>query len=158
MARSARSRLTAAVALGAGVATLSGCSFANPIQTLEPYAPSDGVRVEVTDGVFVENLLVVAEDEGEPGRVLGAVNNATGEQVQVTVTFADTGESVSASTEPDGFFNFTDEEFVIQQTPAPPGGTATAEVSTATAGAVTVEVPVLDDTHEHYEDFVPSGS
>lgn len=156
MARTARSRLTAAVALGAGAAALSGCSFVNPIQTLEPYAPGDGVRVQVADGVSVENLLVVAEDEGEPGRVLGAVSNDTGEQIHVTMTFADAGEAVSLSV--DNFVNFTDSELVLQRTPAPPGGTATAEVSVATTGAVTVEVPVLDGTLEHYAEYIPAGS
>lgn len=156
MARTVRSRLAVAGALGAVAVTLGGCSFLNPIQTLAPYAPSDGVRVEAGDGIFIENLLIVAAEEGEPGRVLGGVNNETGDDIDLTITFPDSGEEISVSVDAHGLTNLTDEELVLESTPAAPGATASAEVSTPTQGTVPAEIPVLDDTHEHYAEFIPA--
>lgn len=155
MARTVRSRLAVAGALGAVAVTLGGCSFLSPIQTLDPYAPSDGVRVEVADGVFIENLLIVAADEGEPGRVLGAVNNETDDDVDLTISFPESGEDLSVTADANGLANFTDEDLILADTPVAPGGTAAAEVSTLTGGGVPVQVPVLDDTHEHYAEYIP---
>src|SRR5690625_1260084 len=57
-----------AAAIGAA-ALLAGCSWMTPIQTAELYAAGDGVRVEIgVPEVRVENLMVLAAEEGAEGR------------------------------------------------------------------------------------------
>ncbi|MGM0386260.1 MAG: hypothetical protein ACQERF_09825, partial [Actinomycetota bacterium] len=75
--------LAAAAAL-----SLGACGWASPIQTQVIYAPSDGVRLDLSDGVRVENLLVLTGGNFDDGWVLGSVANDRNTEVTVTVEVA----------------------------------------------------------------------
>ena len=146
----------AGVALALTVAALAACS---PITTSNPYAPSDGVRVDVSGAVTGENVLIVSEAEGSAGAVHGALTNRTEEARAVTVSLdgaaltivqLEAGETVTIGSE-DG------PQIEIDAVPAPPGALTDLDFSTAEEGSVTVGVPVLDGTLPEYADLLPAG-
>jgi len=153
LARNTRTRLVALIALG-GTLTLAGCSVASPITTAHPYAPSDGIRVAVTDEVAVENLMILTEGEGQEGHLLGAVVNRSGEDVEVSFSFEGGSGSVPVRVDAGDFVNFTDAGITISNVDAAPGATVTTTVSAPTAGDTEVHVPVLDGTIPPYDEFL----
>lgn len=134
------------------VMALTGCSFAASITTHKPYDPSDGIGL-VIDDVSIQNLLLVAEGQGEEGVFLGSVTNPTGENETVTLTVQGSdaeGASIvvnAGSTTRLG----TDEgqELVTGVAPVLPGLLATVDVAVG-AEVVTVQVPVVDGTLPEY--------
>lgn len=148
-----RTRLAALAALG-GTLTLAGCSVANPITTADPYAPSDGIRVAVTDEVSVENLMILTGGEGEEGHLLGAVVNRSEEDVEVSFAIGDGGASVPVRVDAGEHVNFTDAGITTQSVDAAPGSTVPATVSMPSAGDAQVAIPVLDGTIPPYDEFL----
>ncbi|WP_324650405.1 hypothetical protein [Georgenia sp. H159] len=145
--------LQAAAVIGAST-LVAGCSFMTPIQTTEPYAPGDGVRVEISDDVRVENLMVLADEEGAEGQVFGALVNDSVEEVAMSVTIGDGG--IQMSLEPGQTVLLGPEEVVvIPTTPVPPGAMAEALIETAGYGTVSAPVPVLGDALPPYAPYVP---
>ncbi|UNX55270.1 hypothetical protein MF406_03065 [Georgenia sp. TF02-10] len=155
----ARSRLLAAACLGVA-ATLGGCSASNPITTQYSYAPSDGVRVGLTEEVRVENLLVLTEGEGAPAHVLGAVVNHSGEDAEVSLRFGEAGAEVPVRVGADETVRLS-EEGVTVDVEAVPGSMLPATVGASGVGGTEVQVPVLDGTlpeYEHYLDEVTGAA
>lgn len=148
-----RTSLIAAATLGTSL-VLGACSVANPITTKGPYAASDGVRVELTDGVSVENLMLLSEGEGEPGHLLGAVVNLTTEPVQVTITLGEDGSPIPVRVPAEGTVNFTDADITEESVPVAPGANLPSSVSAGGAGALSVAVPVLDGTIPPYDEYL----
>ncbi|WP_043499256.1 hypothetical protein [Georgenia sp. SUBG003] len=153
MARTTRTRLVATIALG-GTLTLAGCSVASPITTAKPYAPSDGIRVAVTDEVSVENLMILTDGEGEEGHLLGAVVNRSGERVEVSFSFEGGGSSVPVRVGAGEHVNFTEAGITVPGVDAAPGATVATTVSEPAAGGTDVQVPVLDGTIPPYDEFL----
>lgn len=153
MARSHR-LLRGAAVIGASLLAAS-CSAITPIQTQVLYNAGDGVRVEVsTEEIRVENLMVLAAEEGAEGQVFGALVNDTGEEVVMSVTIGDGGIQVPVGAEGSVLLG-VDELVIIPATPAPPGAMAEALVEATGYGTVSVSVPVLDETLPQYADEVP---
>jgi hypothetical protein len=155
-------RLLALGLAGAALAT-AGCA---PITTQQTYSPSDGVLVAIGEEVRASNLLILTSGEGEPGALVGALTNRTDQPTLVTVTVG--AESVDIPVDPGAtvLLNAPDapeadrlavEQVTLQSVPAPPGAVADVELSTPSAGSVTVSVPVLDGTLEPYGELVPGG-
>lgn len=69
-------RVRVGIASIALVATLAGAAGCTPVTTDVDYAPSDGVRAQAGK-LTALNLLVVADEEGDGGRFLGAFSNAS---------------------------------------------------------------------------------
>ncbi|MFC7879366.1 hypothetical protein [Isoptericola sp. NPDC057391] len=161
MSRSARpARLVAAASVMAGALLLAACS---PTITTKPYAPSDGIRVNLTDQVRGINLMVVSEGEGEPGAVLGALANSSAEDVDFVLA-AEGAEPISL-TVPAGqtVYLSADQEgdqavdAQLDTVATHPGGDLDATLS----GAGTEEdffLPVMDGTLPEYAAWVPSTS
>jgi hypothetical protein len=85
VSRTARPARTVAVAaaVAAGALTLAACS---PTETIEPYAPSDGSRVDITPSLRGVNLLVVTPEKAAVGALQGGLVNKTAEDVTYTLT------------------------------------------------------------------------
>lgn len=144
-----------ALALGvAGLAlALAACS---PITTTDPYAASDGIRAQVGD-LEVLNLMIVAEEEGAPGLLLGAASSSALEESSLTLASIDgeleifvpldAGQTVNFYTEDDGL--------EIESVPVPPGANLQMTLTDAAGETVEVYVPVLDATLVEYQDAVP---
>ena len=143
-----------AAAIGAA-SLLAGCAWMTPIQTAELYAAGDGVRVEIANPeVRVENLMVLAAEEGAEGAVYGALVNDTSEDVTIGVTIGDGGIEMSVEAG-DSVLLGVDEQVVIPTVPGAPGGVVEATLSAEGYGSVPAAVPVLDDTLPQYADLVP---
>ncbi|MEE6288719.1 hypothetical protein V2J52_13750 [Georgenia sp. MJ173] len=144
------------VALGAAAAALlAGCAMMTPIQTAEPYAPSDGFRIALTPEVRAENIMVLAESEGSEGQVFGALVNDTEEDLTMTLAIADGGISlpVPAGTQ---ILLGVEETVVIPAVPVAPGALVEARVEASGHGSVIRSVPVLDETLPQYSEYVPN--
>ncbi len=81
-------RFGAATALAvAGIVaalTLTGCSATNQITTEKEYDSSDGVGAHLGD-IKAINLLLVSEAKGEPGALLGALENKGSDDQSVKI-------------------------------------------------------------------------
>lgn len=139
---------TATAALAAG---LGACA---PIATQTPYAASDGVRVDVTDTVRVENLMVISAGEGEPGAFQGAVANSGSETVTVLIGDLSVDVDAGATTLIGGKDG---EQLVLDSVPEPPGANLDLTVGAEGAAGELVPVPVLDGTLPEYAELVPGS-
>jgi hypothetical protein len=161
--RQGRAAAVAAVA----ALTVSACSFTSPRQTTEPYPPSDGTvaTIDLADGntVTLHNMLVVAEEEGGPGRVIGAVEVTGARAVSVDLA-ADFGEAQPAApatvdVEPGRLtiLGPDDEDVVLPSVAAPPGAFLQMTATTAEGGTTAWSVPVLRPVYP-YEGLAPEAA
>lgn len=139
------------VALVAAVALLSGCGAASPIQTSENYAPSDGVRLEFSNGVRLENFFLLTADEGAPVRLMGAIVNDAESDADVQLDID--GQLVEVTAPASGVLNLEAEEIVIEGVSALPGTNLAVMINSG--GSQTYEIPVLDGTLPPYDEFLP---
>lgn len=154
MARTVRRMPLAVAALAVGPLALAGCSVASPITTQGPYAASDGARVQVTDNVAVENLMVLTEGEGEEGHVLGAVVNRSEQDVEVMLTLGEGEGTIPVGVAAGETVNFTDAGITIDAVGVPPGAVLDSTVAADGTGEITVAVPVLDGTIPPYDEYL----
>ncbi|PYG01109.1 hypothetical protein SAMN05216184_102270 [Georgenia satyanarayanai] len=145
--------LRGAALLGAS-ALVASCSVMTPIQTAELYNAGDGVRVEVTEELRAENLMVLSEEEGGEGQVFGSLVNDTEEDVVMSLTIGDGGIQVPVPAT-DHVVLGVDEIVVVPSVPVPPGANAEGLVEASGHGTVSANVPVLDSTLPQYADYVP---
>ena len=156
-----RTARTAAGLAAAAVLALSGCSATNPIATIADYQPSDGVATTVGD-VRVLNMIVIAQGEGQPGTLTGALANGSAQDETVTLTISgeDFRVPVAASSTlllgaPDAPPRYETADVEVAAVDAAPGGLTTVTVATASSGSVQLQVPVLNDKLPEYEALLP---
>ncbi|WP_084104855.1 hypothetical protein [Demequina sp. NBRC 110056] len=147
--------IAAGAAASLAALALAGCSYVNPITTKENYAASDGSQLIVGE-VEALNLIVVTEAEGSPATLIGTLYNGSSEDITVDVTFdgatstsVDVPSMGSTRLGPDG-----DATEVSGTAPAAPGLLAETSFVSATEGAYSVEVPVMDATLPEYQSVV----
>lgn len=168
MTRSARRTLIAASTVA--LALTAGCAT---VMTDQPFAPSDGIRVDLNDGqALVNNLFIVANGPCEPGVLAGSITSAVAQQVEIEFLPADdatvtaspaleecSGEAPASYT---AEFNtrgtthltrsaFPDDAVVLGFVPAIPGGMVGAEVTASVSGSAQVRIPVLDGKLSEYK-------
>ncbi len=136
------------VLAAASALSLSACGWASPIQTQVIYAPSDGVRLDLTDGVRVENLMVLTGGNFDDGWVLGSVANDRDTEVTVTVEVAGASEQVRV--EPEAAAEVA---FEVASLDEPAG--ALTEATLRFEGTFTKEIPVLDAELPPYDEAEP---
>lgn len=157
MSRSARPARTGVVAASAaaGVLLLAACA---PATTMLPYAPSDGVRVNVTDELRGLNLMVVSEGDGAPGNLLGALSNNTSEDVVFTLAAEGAGTLSLPVAANDTVYLGTEDgvEALLEAVVVEPGADLEASL---TAGNVSSDffLPVLDGTLPEYAEYLPEA-
>lgn len=146
-------RRLAPVVVSAAALALAGCQITSPVQTDVPYVAADGVPVELED-VHIANLLVVAEEEGGPGTVSGAVLNRTDERQTVTLA-VEGGEPVTVEVPRRGEQREPGQPLgTLESVPAAPGGMVQMQVSAGDSGTHVVRVPVLPPEY-YYEELKP---
>lgn len=144
--------LTVAVTL-----LLSACAgeFASSQRTNH----GDGVRAELGTQIGVENLILITEDAGAPGRLVGGAVNHWSQGTEVSFTAAGIEETVTVHVgagetvllHPDH------ESIVLPAVPSAPGTNLEFQVSTPEAGSVSVPVPVMDGTIDPYQEYLPTA-
>lgn len=156
-----RSRSRVGIVPGALIAaaalSMSGCALMTPITTQGPYAASDGVRVEVTDAVWVENLLLLTADEDQPALLIGVVaNHSKTESAEYELLTADGAAVASGRLAADSFDNLNLDPVQVDGIDTVPGSTAVVVVR-AGSESTSVTVPVLDGTLDEYREFLESA-
>jgi hypothetical protein len=151
-------KFAAMSALMLASAALTGCSMTGNIASLEPYAPSDGVQVDV-QAVKVRNLILIQGDSGKAVLIGSFVNSSDEDALASLQTRDANGDpvrvefNVSADSKFDIGYNGTDP--IALQLDAMPGQMHSVYVS---AGSDPVEllVPVVDGSLEEYRSYADS--
>lgn len=150
-------RIVLAVAAACLALGTAGCSVTNEITTLNEYAASDGILVDVGH-VRAINLLVLTSAEGAEGAAIGALTNRGDDAVEVTLALADGSASTTFDLTAGGTVTLgpdQDEQFAIDAVPTAPGTYIEVSIGSDRDGSTTVRVPVLDGTLPEYADLVP---
>lgn len=156
-------RASRAAALLTASLLLGGCTFVNPQTTQEPYVPSDGQNVSLGGEVRVASLLVVAAEEGEPGRLLARVVNGSPEEQRVTITGEGLDESVTVPPQATVAIGEPGDpealDVVIDAVSERPGQLVELTIVREGEGGETLEVgvPVLDGSLEQYAPYLPTA-
>ena len=150
-------RAAAAGVIALAVLGVSSCSAVNEQATVREYSPSDGI-VENVGEVELRNLLVVSNGDGEAGRVLGTVVNASPDDVGFSLAMG--GTTLEWTIESGDKVIFEDapaDQTTVPNVDVLPGTGLRADASD---GAETVElnVPVVDGTLEDYREYLPTPS
>lgn len=151
-------RLARAGVVLASAALLASCQLAVHPVTTNGYAPSDGIRVVVSDGVNVENLMVITEGEGEPGFVVGSIVNNTREDVTVLLDVGETGSPAPFEVPAGGNINITESDMTIESVEAAPGATIPTSVQGPDGFHEVRATPVLDGTLPEYAEFLETAT
>ncbi len=146
-----KTRLITSLAVAAlATMSLSSCALISPQATLDPYAPSDGVEVNVAD-LEVRNLMFITDpDAQEFNLVFGVVNSGPDSaKLGFRVVDADGKEIGSADVKVEaGFSTFGDlsaEPVTMKLRGVEPGTVVTVYVQTP-GGEQRTSIPVLDGT------------
>lgn len=153
-------RIAAAIALAAGVALgASGCSLIAPQGTNVSYSPSDGVEV-TTNGVYLRNIILVADETGENFNLVFTAVNTTGAPAAVNVSMTADNSSanvdfkVPTGTTPFGNADEGQETIVVTMPGLEAGATAKSYFTLNGETDIVEFVPVLDGTLKEYQAYV----
>lgn len=135
---------------------LTGCSLNAEVESLRPYAPSDGVQVDV-DSLKSRNLMFIRSESGN-AVLIGSFVNSTQQEVMGSIQTTDKDGNTlmfDFSVAPGGKFDLGYNgnpglEVTIDEIP---GGLRNVYVA-AGGDPVGLLVPVLDGTLEEYRPFV----
>lgn len=148
-------RAAAAGVIALAVLGVSSCSAVNEQATVIEYSPSDGI-VENVGEVELRNILVVSNGDGEAGRLLGTVVNASPEAVDFSLALGGTTLTWNiASGEKVIFEDAPTAEVTVPNVDTLPGTGLRADASNGTE-TVDLDVPVVDGTLESYREYLPT--
>ncbi|GAA3291151.1 hypothetical protein ACFFON_17670 [Arthrobacter citreus] len=150
-------RAAAAGVIALAVLGVSSCSAVNEQATVREYSPSDGI-VENVGEVELRNILVVSNGDGEPGRLLGTVVNASPDNVDFSMAMG--GTTLTWNIESGDKIIFEDaeaSEVTVPNVDTVPGTGIRADASNGTE-TVQLNVPVVDGTLVDYRKYLPSPS
>lgn len=140
-------------ALVVSLLALTGCAVA--VEEVDHAASNDGLRVELGP-LLMSNIMVLSPAEGQPGTVLGAVDNNGDDTVEVTIGLTDEPiETLDVAPGETVLLGPEDHPVSIESVPARPGATVDLIFTSSEGGSTTRSVPVLDGTFPRYEDLVP---
>lgn len=134
---------------------LSGCSLSREVESLRPYAPSDGVQSEVGD-LKSRNLMFIRNDAGK-AILIGSFVNASQTELMASIATDDkNGETFryDFSIEPGGVFDlgYNGNPGIVLEVDEIAGAMRNVFV-TAGGDPFGKLVPVLDGTLEEYRPF-----
>jgi hypothetical protein len=155
-------RKLAGIALAAGVLfSVAGCSFNPHPESLQSYAPSDGVGVDLTfdkahrnEGVAFRNFLILTD--GSSYTLYGTIINSGNKDEKLAVELASDNSQAATVTVAAGSTLVLNKDNQPQLAlSGQPGALLDLKVGTA-AGTnwETLSVPVLDGTLSYYHDLV----
>ena len=103
--------LRVGLAAACAALALASCSTMNPATIATPFDPADGRNAQIggepgngggegnyqgNGGIKLRNFLIVSQGNGQPGVVVGAVSNDTGQPVRVSLTLGSSSGSGQA--------------------------------------------------------------
>ena len=151
-------KITSLTFLALASLSLAGCSLSSNVESLKPYAPSDGVQVDA-QSLKARNILLI---QGESGRavLIGSFVNSSQEDLIATVQTKDSvGQDirvefmVKAGTKFDLGYNGTEPvSFKLYGTPG-----QVHEVAVSGGGdPFVLDVPVMDGSLLEYREYAES--
>jgi hypothetical protein len=155
-----KTRLLPSLALGAVVLLgTTGCNMLAPQATTIIYSASDGVNVPDSGPVVVRNAMVIADEEGTAGNLIGAIVNRSEEEQTLTIEVADSGEALAVRVPARGRISLgVDEDAILlEKLGATPGETIGLTFQSGDESGTLAQIPVLDGTLPQYEEFVPEA-
>ncbi|MDQ0756630.1 hypothetical protein [Arthrobacter sp. B3I4] len=130
------------------VLALSGC-YNSGSENYKSVAVGSNLNLA---GLELRSISIASRAENQPGRLLGAVFNPTGEDIKLTI--GDRDNSLDLTVPAKGQLPFDTAVHILQTTDEPPG--ARTDLTVGAKGEKSVlNVPVLDGTLEQYAPYVP---
>jgi hypothetical protein len=159
-------RKLAGIALAAGVLfSVAGCSFNPNPESLQSYAPSDGVGADIVfdkaqrnESVKLRNFVVITD--GSSYNLFGTVINDGVSTQQITLQLAsDRSQSQTVEVAKHSTLVFNTENPTTLTLSGKPGGLVKVYVGTAAGDNwQVISVPVLDGTLSYYQNLVGTPS
>ena len=135
---------------------LTGCSLNSEVESLRPYAPSDGVQADV-DSLKSRNVMFIRNDNGQAVLIGSFINSSQNELMASIETLDANGDSVKFdfSIEPGGKYDlgYNGNPGVTLEIDDIAGSMRNVFL-TAEGDPFGKLVPVLDGTLEEYRSFV----
>lgn len=139
--------------VGAAAATSILCAALVSCATPDEEEPVSAAGEKGSVGALdLLSIVLVSSAEGEPGRLLGTVENESDESVDLTIS--DSDDEVTITVPAGEEYRFDDNETVLGSADDAPGAVTTI---TAATDAETAEllVPVHDGTLEQFRPYLP---
>lgn len=149
-------KLLAALAAVLTIFALTGCSLSREVASLDPYAPSDGVQLDLPE-LKARNVLFVSDGKGS-AVLIGSFVNSTGETLNAELETRDSnGEvvitriTIPAESKFDLGYNGSEgKELTLTELP----GSMHPVYLRVTGDPAQLLVPILDGTLEEYRPFI----
>lgn len=141
--------LAATAGLLAAALLVTGCSLTSRNLTLEAYAPSDGLDVDLGD-LLVRNVLVVSAGNGAEGMVSATMVNRSPSELRVLLEAAESSQVLTLEPGESVQLGSGEEQvaFVVDSVEVPAGGLLEVTVTSDAAGAETLQAPVYSPVAE----------
>jgi len=147
----------AAVAIGAGLLSVTGCGYINAQQTSHQYAASDGVKADL-GSLQLRNIVIVSAGADKPGRVIGAVFNQSSSDATLVIDGANGAQtSIPVKAKSQTYLNEDSDAAVLSSTGGAPGSLVTVSISSGSASSK-LKVPVMDGSLVEYQKYLPAGA
>lgn len=150
-------RLTAAAG---ALLVLTSCALTTEAITQKPYAPSDGIRVQLDNDVVFENLMIVSDGSGE-GVLYGSISNRTFDEVTAEISADGIDESFTlegrSAINLGTLEDIEKDELLMLEGDFQPGYNMDSTVMAGGAEA-RAAIPVISACHTDYADAFPGGA
>ncbi|WP_120521847.1 hypothetical protein [Arthrobacter celericrescens] len=147
----------AAVAIGAGLLSVTGCGYINAQQTSHQYAASDGVKADL-GSLELRNIAIVSTGADKPGRVIGAVFNQSSSDATLVINGANGAQtSVPVKAKSQTYLNEESDAAILSSAGGNPGSLVTVSLSAGSESSK-LQVPVLDGSLVEYQKYLPAGA
>ena len=147
----------AAVAIGAGLLSVTGCGYINAQQTSHQYAASDGVKADL-GSLQLRNIVIVSTGTDKPGRVIGAVFNQGSSDATLVIDGANGAQtSIPVKEKSETYLNEDSDSAILSSTGGNPGSLVTVSIASGSETAK-LQVPVMDGSLVEYQKYLPAGA
>lgn len=140
-------------ALAAAVTVLGSLSLTGCYEAAEEDWDAIAVGEDsVVGSIELRSFLLVASEEGQPGRLLGTLNNESDQPVEVVISDDDDETIITVPAESQ--FPLDTNEVIFETVGDAPGALTSITAATAEE-TVDLQIPVRDGTLERYEPYLP---
>lgn len=151
-----KSRLLASLAVGAAVVLgATGCNMLAPQATTIDYSASDGINVPNLGDVKIRNVMIVANEDGTEGNLIGAFVNGSDESARVSIGVAGDTEELTVPARETVSLGVTDDPLSFSDLGARPGANIPVTFATADGTGEEIMIPIIDGALPQYAEFVP---
>ncbi|MDJ1114972.1 DNA modification methylase [Microbacterium dauci] len=152
-----KSRFIASLALGAAVVLgATGCNMLAPQATTIEYSASDGRNVPESGPLKVRNAMIIANEDGSLGNLIGGVVNSTDEDLVLNVGIGSDLQTLPVPARSSVSIGVTSAPMLFENLGAAPGSDVEVSFQSGDGEGTAVAIPILDGTLPYYTEFVPT--